>query len=55
MLCRYPCLKSVVGAICIITIGTLSGSLFGFMALGAGLRQDGGSSERRLRLLGYGA
>jgi hypothetical protein len=48
-------LKSVADAICIITIGMLSGSRFAFMALGAGLRQDGGSSERRLRLLGYGA
>jgi hypothetical protein len=55
MLWRYRCLKSVVDDIYIITIGMLSGSLFGFMALGAGLRQDGGSSERHLSLLVYGA
>jgi len=55
MLCRYRCLKRVVDDIYIITIGMLSGSRFAFMALGAGLRQGGGNSERRLRLLGYGA
>jgi hypothetical protein len=50
MLCRYRCLKSVVDDIYIITIGTLSGSLFGFMELGAGLMLDAESSGKRWML-----
>jgi len=51
MMYRYQCLKSIADVICIITIGTLSGSLFGSMALGAGLKPEGGSLERRLMLV----
>jgi hypothetical protein len=51
MMCRYQCLKSIADDICIIIIGMWRHSLFASMALGAGLKPEGGSLERRLMLV----
>ncbi len=48
---HWKYLKSIADVICIIIIGTLSGSQLDSMALGGGLKPEGGSSGRLLRLV----